>query len=870
MATSNTNVNGIKICSINVDGMSEKSRFVLDKYTNDQMFDIIVVQESRKPDNEKIALTNMEAITDDNNAKNSGAIIYARNTHSITKLEEINKISTNIDTSWGIAVIHNKRFIIGSVYLKHQYIKGIQEFITMLKKANELKSKLKATGIIVMGDLNARHTLWGDRISDPYGKKLVEMIDSSEFSICAADSPTFLACNGSSHIDLMIVSNNILDKVEKCTTDEDIELYSGAPHRGHVPLIATMQIQNNHKKKAVEKLCTDKICWENWSKDLDDKLKESKATQEGLIDPEALGNFLDSTIQTVTLKHATKKISSCHSKPYWTEELTRLCEIMRAARRKYCKRNTDKNKENLYDSKLAFDNTRKQECQDFLIKKTSKLNSVQALRFWKEFNLIFKKKTPQKIDPLFNEKGDFLTDETDMEELMFATFFEGHHLQSGNFDDHFYSETNRIYNNIIQQNSTEDIDNEDTEDLNAEITVQEIKTAIKSYQTSGKSSDKEHFNPEMFRHLKIHAIECICKLANLSLKEGKWIWDKAEVIFLKKSGKDTYSKPGSYRPISISSYIGKLIEKILTSRIYKFLIKCKLYDPNQEGFTPSRNTIRYLNRLINGIKSDIQKKLTTICLFIDFEKAFDSIWKAGLIVKLHDIGIRGNILKLINDFLINRKVTVNINGVVGKIRQTSEVGLPQGSALSPILFRISLLDFLTDLENNENISLYKFADDGTVKVSGQSTERCLETVNLVLNSIENWVSKNRMLVNCQPDKTEVICFSTAENNKLLVPTSFKLCGQNIQLVKHTKALGLIIDEDLSFIEHGQAVHKKLVKKWGTICNYCHRHWGFNHQVMTQIIRTLFLSTLFYAGFLWINEKSIQEINNILKSVVCFR
>ena len=644
-------------------------------------------------------------------------------------------------------------------------------------------------------------------------------------------------------------------------------MYSGAPHRGHVPLIATLKIENNHKKKAVEKLCTDKISWEKWSKDLDDRLKESKAAQERLIDPEALGNFLDSTIQSVTLKHATKKISSCHSKPYWTEELSRLCEIMRAARRKYCKRNTDKNKENLYDSKLAFDNTRKQECQDFLIKKTSKLNSVQALRFWKEFNLIFKKKTPQKIDPLFNEDGDFLTDENDIEEVMFATFFEGQHLQQGNFDDHFYSEKNRIYNKIIHQNPPDDIDNENTQDLNAEITIQEIKAAIKSYQSSGKSSDKENFNPEMFKHLPPHAIKSICKLANLSLKEGKWIWDKAEVIFLKKSGKDTYAKPGSYRPISISSYIGKLIEKILTSRIYKFLNICMLHDPNQEGFMPSRNTIRYLNRLINGIKCDIQKKLTTICLFIDFEKAFDSIWKAGLIVKLHDIGIRGNILKLINDFLVNRKVTININGVVGKIRQTSEVGLPQGSALSPILFRIYLLDILTDIENNENICLYKFADDGTVKVSGQTTEKCLETMSLVLSSIENWVGKNRMLVNCQPDKTEVICFSTAENNKALVPTSFKLCGKNIQLVKHTKALGVIIDEDLNFIEQGKAVHKKLVKKWGTICNYCHRHWGFNHQVMTQIIRTLFLSTLFYAGFLWINEKSIQEIKKLFYKIL---
>ena len=53
-----------------------------------------------------------------------------------------------------------------------------------------------------------------------------------------------------------------------------------------------------------------------------------------------------------------------------------------------------------------------------------------------------------------------------------------------------------------------------------------------------------------------------------------------------------------------------------------------------------------------------------------------------------------------NDFLTNRKVTMNINGIVGKIRESSGVGLPQGSALSPILFRIYLMDLLTDLEDN--------------------------------------------------------------------------------------------------------------------------------------------------------------------------
>ena len=155
---------------------------------------------------------------------------------------------------------------------------------------------------------------------------------------------------------------------------------------------------------------TDKICWDKWSQDLETSLEQADIPPETLNDPHSLGQILDETIQTVTLKHGVKKISSSHSKPYWTAELTRLCNEMRQARWKYCKRNTDANKDTLNTTKEAFDNARKKECQDFLIQKASKLNSVQSLRFWKEFNLIFKKKTEQKIDPLIDKEGNLLTE----------------------------------------------------------------------------------------------------------------------------------------------------------------------------------------------------------------------------------------------------------------------------------------------------------------------------------------------------------------------------------------------------------------------------------------------------------------------------
>ena len=180
----------------------------------------------------------------------------------------------------------------------------------------------------------------------------------------------------------------------------------------------------------------------------------------------------------------------------------------------------------------------------------------------------------------------------------------------------------------------EDIIDEDQAELNAKITRSEIMKAIKTTNINKTSLDNFNMHPKMVIHLGELALNVIEKLFNLSLQQGKWVWNTASVIFLRKSGKKSYRIPGAYRPICITSYIGKTLEKIIAARLYAFLIKNNLYDPTQEGFTVNRNTIRYLNRLHLEIKADLALNKTVIALFADMEKAFDSAWKKGLIVKM--------------------------------------------------------------------------------------------------------------------------------------------------------------------------------------------------------------------------------------------
>ena len=230
----------IKLCSINISGFSKRSKLTLDKYVESEGFDIVTVQETGTCDLTKLKLTNMNCITDRNNARNRGSVLYLKDKYSLAALDQISAISKDIDSSWGLVIINNSRYIVGTVYCKLNHEPAVDEIIAMLNKAKSISKQLKVKGTILMGDMNARHEFWGDNTNNKYGLNLVKKLDFSEYSIISTKTPTFLTDTGSSVIDLIIVSNSLTDKIEIPKTDEEVELFSGAPFRGHLPIITNL------------------------------------------------------------------------------------------------------------------------------------------------------------------------------------------------------------------------------------------------------------------------------------------------------------------------------------------------------------------------------------------------------------------------------------------------------------------------------------------------------------------------------------------------------------------------------------------------------------------------------------------------------
>ena len=227
--------------------MSDRSRFALDKYCHDMSLDILALQESSTIDKSNLDLTFMSHISDTNGGANKGAMLYVNNNKlSVTNIPEISQKSKDIDSAWGLVCGKGFRYIVGSVYLKLSYNNAVKDLLLLLKESKVMCHKFGAKGVLLLGDFNARHQLWGDESNNKYGKELVENLSFQDFSIISSSEPTFLSSNGKSFIDFIITSVALEERVGDIKTDTEVELYSGAPLRGHVPIQA---INHNICKK---------------------------------------------------------------------------------------------------------------------------------------------------------------------------------------------------------------------------------------------------------------------------------------------------------------------------------------------------------------------------------------------------------------------------------------------------------------------------------------------------------------------------------------------------------------------------------------------------------------------------------------------
>ena len=256
----------IKICSINICGLSGKSKFMLEKYVEQNDIDILAIQETKTADSDILNMKNMHMVKDMNRAINIGCAIYTKYYMKIVPLDDIAALSTKLDTAWCQVICGDQHYIIGAIYVKLKYQDGIPDALAMLERANQHAQLVKAKGVIMVEDFNARHVMWEDHVNNSYGLNLINNLDFSKYTICSPGTPTFLSANGSSNIDLFVLSKGMKNCCTTSWTDEAAALGTGAPMKGHVPIFIKVNLKCSITKvKVTEKTDLSSIPWEDWT-----------------------------------------------------------------------------------------------------------------------------------------------------------------------------------------------------------------------------------------------------------------------------------------------------------------------------------------------------------------------------------------------------------------------------------------------------------------------------------------------------------------------------------------------------------------------------------------------------------------------------
>ena len=274
---------------------------------------------------------------------------------------------------------------------------------------------------------------------------------------------------------------------------------------------------------------------------------------------------------------------------------------------------------------------------------------------------------------------------------------------------------------------------------------------------------------------------------NISLTTGVFPEDLklARVNPIYKSGsKHSFD---NYRPISVLPALSKIFEKCVYHQLMTHLEDNNLLSENQFGFRRHRSTEHAITYFTDQIRKSMDKGQLTGAIFIDLQKAFDTISHGSIIDKLPSFGITETVQEWLTSYLFLRKQQVSYQGTMSTPCNIL-CGVPQGSILGPLLFLLCINDSIRSLTTC-NMILY--ADDAVIYFSDKNIDVIQNHLERNFGSLMEWMTQNELIVNLKKGKTEIMVFGTNKRlNKLKEdPIKLEQNGTKINFTQHYKYLG---------------------------------------------------------------------------------
>lgn len=747
------------ICIWNANGIKNKKPEI-HEFVKQYKVDILLVTETKLRANDSFRLGNMICYRHDRPRQGGGTAIFLNPTlvHQEETLPPLRRLEATVVTVF----THIGKIAFVAAYQRPQEELLQQDLDNIFRSFNT---------VYLGGDLNAKDPLWNSRQQNRNGQLLNDMQDDLQVVVFGPTVPTYVPPfrRGTPDVlDIALIKGIDMDPglVTKVDTSSDhnpvlgklrraLKDLPGRPHRvTHWPQF--QQYLNNSVNPMVP---TDGK--ENIDKAVDyltAKIREADrratvVTYTAVRQQEELPPLL------ADLKH----LKNLYRRRWQNTRDPRYRTEMRRLERELRRRLLDWRSERWEDKMESF--------------------LLQSRDEWQLVKTIRQKRSPRH--PLATPHG--LVHEPQAKAEIFVRTYE--HQMTLLQED--LTVVEREHERTTRQLAERLLD-EDDHTVPTLTTPSEVRALIRRLGPN-KSPGPDQITNMHLKHLPRKPLVLLTRIYNGSLLSRYFpvAWKRAEVVPLPKPRKDLTQAP-NYRPISLLSTLGKVFERVIKKRIEDPLIRHDVIRPEQYGFQKKLSAEVQVLRLTEYITTGFNLTQSTAAVFVDIEKAYDTVWIANLLQKLRrQTPIPLCYIRLLASFLSGRSIQVRVDGSRSRSREI-HAGVPQGSVLSPLLFAL----YVNDMPKLPTVQLAQFADDTAFFTKGRRHDTNINRLQAQLDSLVRWCRLNKLKIN--PEKTVAVYFTKKRPDLRL---NLRLSDRNIPWSPSVRYLGVTMDRGLFFHHH---------------------------------------------------------------------
>ena len=359
------------------------------------------------------------------------------------------------------------------------------------------------------------------------------------------------------------------------------------------------------------------------------------------------------------------------------------------------------------------------------------------------------------------------------------------------------------------------------EPYNLPFTDVELEVVLNKLPETAPGPDRIH--PALLKNLPTKWRQELLKIINILWKEGRFpdCWKKGIALMIPKPG----NLVENHRFITLLPVVGKIYERLVKKRLVYTVEKTQILQDIQNGFRQGRSTTDSLLSILRDSLYALNNRKVMILIFLDVKGAFDNIVHRQILNGLVKANIQGTLMNFSIEYMSGREVAV----LVGESKSENKVqikrGVPQGSVLGPDYYNISEHDIpIKDDACNGCI----FADDNKTWTVQDTVEEAEKEAQQILLQIETWASTLDIVF--EPSKAKAMVITQRRNIRQPV---LKFYGENIEIVKEYKALGIILDCKMRFTKHIENLKISCLKKINLMKMMAGGRYGANPAVMRE-------------------------------------